>query len=72
MSYELWDLETGNAQGVYRSMLDALTVVREAIARDGRDTLSGLALIEVRPGGERSLIAKELDLVPLAGEPLVK
>jgi hypothetical protein len=69
MTYELWDFETGNAQGVYPSMLDALTVVRTALARDGHDTLRGLGLVEVQPGGVRRLVARELALIPLVGEP---
>lgn len=67
MTYEIWDFETGNATGVYPSLLDALQVVRVALERNGEATLVGLALLEVRAGGERRLIAQEQDLVPLVG-----
>jgi len=67
MPYELWDLDTGNATGVYPSLLAALQVVRDALDRDGETTLEGLALLEVHADGERRLIAQERDLVPLVG-----
>ncbi len=67
MTYELWDFETGNATGVYPSLLAALQVVRDALERDGDTILEGLALLEVRSDGERRLIAQERDLVPLVG-----
>ena len=67
MTYELWDYESGNVQGVYPSMLAALQVVHEAVERDGITTLDGLVLMEVRPGGDRRKIAEERDLIPLIG-----
>lgn len=67
MTYEIWDFQTGNATGVYPSLLAALQVVHDALERDGETTLEGLALLEVRADGERRLIAQEHDLVPLVG-----
>lgn len=67
MKYELWDFETGNAQGVFPSLLAALQVVESAVRRDGQQTLNGLALLEVGSEGERRLIAQERDLLPLIG-----
>lgn len=67
MSYELWDLDTGNATGVYPSLIAALQVVEGAVRRDGEATLDGLALLEVRADGDRSLIAQERDLLPMIG-----
>ena len=67
MTYELWDHESGNAQGIYPSLLAALQVVHDAVERDGITTLDGLALIEVQPGGDRRVIAEERDLIPLVG-----
>ena len=67
MTYELWDHESGNAQGIYPSLLAALQVVHDAVELDGVATLDGLALIEVRPGGDRRMIAEERDLIPLVG-----
>lgn len=72
MTYELWDFDTGNATGVYPSLLAALEVVRDALDRDGETTLDGLALLEVSTDGERRLIAQERDLVPLVGDPMTR
>lgn len=71
MTYEIWDLDTGNATGVYPSLLAALQVVRDAVERDGQATLEGLALLEVRADGERHVIAQERELAPLVGVPTV-
>ncbi len=65
MIYELWDFDTGNAQGVYPSLEGALDVLRRALERDGQRTLDALALLEVDPDGERRLVAEERDLLPL-------
>ena len=67
MSYELWDLDTGNATGVYPSLIAALQVVEAAVRRDGERTLEGLALLERRSEGDRRLIAQERDLLPMIG-----
>ena len=67
MTYELWDYESGNVQGIYPSMLAALQVVHDAVERDGITTLDGLVLVEVHPGGDRRKIAEERDLIPLIG-----
>ncbi len=67
MTYELWDRDTGNAQGVYPSLLAALQVVHDAVERDGIATLDGLILMEVGPRGDRRMIAEERGLIPLAG-----
>lgn len=72
MTYEIWDFDTGNAQGVYPSMLDALTVIRQAVERDGKATLEGLGLVEVRSDGSRRLIAREDGLIPLVGASAVR
>ncbi|HEV2251025.1 MAG TPA: hypothetical protein VGT60_11025 [Candidatus Limnocylindria bacterium] len=67
MTYEVWDYESGNAQGVYTSLLAALLFLHEAVEREGIATLDGLVLMEVRSGGDRRLIAEERDLIPLIG-----
>ena len=67
MTYELWDYESGNVQGVYPSLLAALHVLHDAVERDGMATLDGLVLMEVRPDGDRRKIAEERDLIPLIG-----
>ncbi len=67
MTYELWDLDTGNATGTYPSLLAALQVVDAAVRRDGERTVDGLALLEVHANGDHKLIAQEDDLLPLVG-----
>lgn len=67
ITYELWDHKSGNVQGVYPSLLDALQVVHDAVERDGVVTLDSLVLMEARSGGDRRLIAEERDLIPLIG-----
>lgn len=67
MSYELWDLDTGNATGVYPSLIAALQVVEAAVRREGEPTLEGLALLERRADGDRRLIGQERDLLPMIG-----
>jgi hypothetical protein len=67
MTYELWDYESGNAQGVFTSLLAALQFVHDAVEREGVATLDDLVLMEVRPGGDRRMIAEERGLIPLIG-----
>jgi hypothetical protein len=67
MRYELWDSDTGNCSGVYRTLEAALSVVRDAVRRDGESTLDGLGLLEVTRDGDMRLIAEERDLLPLIG-----
>lgn len=67
MTYELWDYESGNVQGVYPSLLAALQVVHDAVERDGIATLDGLVLMEVHPGEDRRIVAEERGLIPLIG-----
>ncbi len=67
MAYELLDLETGNAQGVYGSLLEALQAVREAVDRLGPSTVKDLVLYESLPNDEIRPIAQEEELLPLIG-----
>ncbi|MBI2983418.1 MAG: hypothetical protein HYY42_04470 [Chloroflexi bacterium] len=67
MKYELWDFETGNCSGVYRTLAAALDVVRGAVHRDGESTLAGLSLLAVTPEGDRHVIAEERELLAVIG-----
>jgi len=69
MHFELWDYETGNAINSYPTLPRALAGVQEAVVRDGEGTLSGLILFEVDPDGDRRLVARDRDLIPLIGAP---
>ena len=68
MAYELLDLETGNSQGVYGSLLEALQVVHDAVERLGIGTVTDLVLYESLPNGEIRPIAQEEELLPLIGK----
>jgi len=69
MHYELWDYETGNAINSYPTLPRALAGVQEAVVREGEGTLSGLILFEVDPDGDRRLVARDRDLIPMIGAP---
>lgn len=60
ISFELWDLETGNLHGYYGSIDEATRITREAVERDGEDALKGLALNSVRDD-ERTVIAESVE-----------
>lgn len=63
--YELWDYETGNAIDSYATLPRALAFVQEAVLREGEGTLSGLILFEVQADGDRRLVARDRDLIPM-------
>lgn len=65
MFYELWDFESGNMVGEYSSLSTALSVLRDAVGRDGEATLQGLALLEVDARGDSTLIAEAKALLAL-------
>lgn len=60
-TFELWDVETGNCQGVYPSTEEIVEVLRKAVARDGEETLKGLMIVEVTAEG-RELVVEEAAL----------
>jgi 3'-phosphoadenosine 5'-phosphosulfate sulfotransferase len=66
MTYELWDTETGNVIGGYRSQSEALAVVREAISRHGRGYADLLFLGCEDSKGRSRAIARGQDLAELA------
>lgn len=72
-TYHLLDVDSGNIQGIYTSLLEALQVVRDAVERDGNETLKDLVLYESRADGGVRAIAQEEELLPLIGkEPVVR
>ena len=44
MVYELWDIETGNAIGNFRTEVEALLIVRELLESNGDDYANALDL----------------------------
>lgn len=69
MRHELWDYKSGNLQGMFPSLKDALAAVRESVERNGRDTLDGLILFRIEAVDQRELVARDYDLVPLITTP---
>ena len=69
MHYELWDYETGNAIDSYATLPRALACVQEAVLREGEGTVSGLILFEVEADGDRRVVARDRDLIPMIEVP---
>ncbi len=63
--YELWDLESGNAQGEYDRLDEALDVVRRNVRRSGPSVLEGIALIEFDDRGRDRIHAQGEELLRL-------
>jgi hypothetical protein len=65
-SFELMDLDSGNLVGSYRSLDEALEVVRNAYATYGRSGIDDLGLARVESGGSQECIAIGPELVSYA------
>ena len=48
LTYELWDLDSGNRVAVFDSEAEALTLVREIYARQGPEAVSAFGLGAIR------------------------
>jgi hypothetical protein len=60
MSYELWDVESGNLLGSYLTEAEALATVRAVVASQGRETVLTWELaIEDAEADTETLIAGE-------------
>ena len=66
MAYEIWDGETGNLLIVRPSRSEALTIIREAIARHGEQYIDTLALVLEDDTGETHVLAEGRELATLA------
>jgi hypothetical protein len=62
-SFELMDLDSGNLVGSYRTLDEALEVVRDAYATYGRSGIDDLGLARVESGGSQECIAIGPELV---------
>ncbi len=58
MSFELWDLETGNALGEYEREADAVAVVRNNVRTHGPSVVQGIALLAVDANGGSRILAQ--------------
>ena len=63
MSYEVWDTQSGNLVGAYRTEREALQVVRELVQLNGRDYGEGLALLREDRSGSVTGVAEGAALV---------
>ena len=55
MTYELWNMQTGNAIGGFATEAEALALVREAIERNGRSYADMLFLGSTSRGRSRPI-----------------
>lgn len=62
-SFELMDLDSGNLVGSYRTLEEALKVVRDAYATYGQSGIDDLGLARVESGGSQECIAIGPELV---------
>ena len=65
-SFELMDLDSGNLVGSYRTLDEALEVVRNAYATYGQSGIDGLGLARVESSGSQECIAIGPELVDYA------
>jgi len=68
MIYELWDIQSKNLVGDYRTRDEALRIVRSAFETHGRDAVRRLALSVEDRSGNTSPIADGDALIDLALE----
>jgi hypothetical protein len=54
MSYQLWNLQTGNMIGDFDSEAEALAFIRETVELDGEAAASNWGLAETSPDGKTS------------------
>lgn len=66
MTYELWDMDSGNLIGGYDRKQDALDVVRENARQHGKDVVRGVALLSIGSRGKGQVVAEGDDLLLLA------
>ena len=63
MSFELMDLDSGNLVGFYRTLEEALEVIRNAYATYGLSGIDDLGLARVEISGSQECIAVGPELV---------
>lgn len=64
--YELWDIPSRNLLWSFPTLDDALATVRESIATEGIEAVTGLALIQNGDSDTGSIVAADGDLAALA------
>lgn len=66
MTFELWELDSGNAAGEYRTEAEALAAVREMIAARGSAAAESFLLARTNARGRSKPIAQGEALAELA------
>lgn len=66
MTFELWELDSGNAAGEYRTAAEALAAIRAMIAAHGRRAAESFLLARTNTRGRSKPIAQGAALVELA------
>jgi hypothetical protein len=65
-TYELWEMSSGNLVGSWPAEAEALTVVRDALARHGAELVASLALLSEDAQGDTTVVAEGAALVERA------
>lgn len=66
VNYEIWDGESGNLLVTRPTQIEALGIVRDAIARFGDQYAEALALLRTDEHGESQLIAEGAALAAMS------
>lgn len=64
-TFEIWDLESGNALGEFEREPEALSAVRENVRAEGPSAVKGIALVEIDARGESKVLAQGDELIRL-------
>ena len=70
MTYDLWDVESGNIVNTYETEAEALAVVRELLRQNGDGYASALSLGYEDRGGRMGLVAEGAALAARARDVL--
>jgi hypothetical protein len=62
-SFELMDLDSGNLVGSYKTLEEALEVIRNAYSAYGRSGIDDLGLVRVEGSGSQQCIASGAELI---------
>lgn len=64
-TFEIWDLESGNALGEFEREPDALAAVRDNVRAEGPSVVKGIALVEIDARGGSRVVAQGDELIRL-------
>jgi hypothetical protein len=63
VTYELWEMRSGNLVGSWSTETEALAVVRDALNRHSADAFASLSLLAEDAQGETTVVAEGLALI---------